>query len=173
MQMVSSMIFSDGCGRYNDEVVNISIPTDGIKRSFHYNQMKSHHDFSSDHQGNNKSLLRGGTTNSPPSPYSWWYGEDPTDGSTFEYTTDSNGEILHASFVDTANRGAVEFFQDKKKESKAALHTTQVEEGAVERRRRLSDLVEGDAVLCSNENSGKIYRWTEGRLRHYKLGGIA
>lgn len=172
-QMVSSMTFSDGCASINDQV-DISIPTDGIKRSFHYNEVKSYHDSSSDLQSNDKSLLRGGKRNSSPPSHFWWYGEDPTDGSTFEYTTDSNGEIIHASFVDMASHGAVEFFQDKKKESKATLSTTiQLKESASESRRRLADLVEGDTVICDNESSGKIYRWTENQLRHYPLGTIA
>ena len=37
----------------------------------------------------------------------------------------------------------------------------------------IKSIPEGKAVRCSNDNDGKVYRWVEGELRHYRNGTVA
>jgi len=118
--------------------------------------------------------LRGGKLTEPHSHQSWWYGEDPTDGSTLNYATDSDGNMMHASFVDMTSHSTVQFCQEHHHAEDD--HTIELEEDASESRNRKllaagpDGLVEGDTVYCTNENTGKIYRYTNGELRHYPQG---
>eukprot|EP00551_Chaetoceros_affinis_P007092 CAMPEP_0203665818 /NCGR_PEP_ID=MMETSP0090-20130426/2971_1 /ASSEMBLY_ACC=CAM_ASM_001088 /TAXON_ID=426623 /ORGANISM="Chaetoceros affinis, Strain CCMP159" /LENGTH=486 /DNA_ID=CAMNT_0050529507 /DNA_START=56 /DNA_END=1516 /DNA_ORIENTATION=- len=180
-RMISSMTFSDGCTR-SDDHVKVNIPTSGAGTKSEIETVRSFdHVMSMDrHSSDDKNLLRS-TKNkrrgedSPLSSF-WWYGEDSTDGSTFEYTTDSSGKIVRASFIDMTSRTTTDFLHKDQILNENILKTIEGEAkviSSIRRRRRLADLVEGDTVYCQDEDAGKIYRWVDGELRHYPMGTIA
>ena len=51
--------------------------------------------------------------------------------------------------------------------------TTQEEATNFIKRRKLDDIPEGTSIQCTNESTGKIYRWAFGELHHYPNGMIA
>ena len=59
------------------------------------------------------------------------------------------------------------------KDDKTVDKTTQEEATNFIKRRKLDDIPEGTSIQCTNESTGKIYRWAFGELHHYPNGMIA
>ena len=67
----------------------------------------------------------------------------------------------------------VSFFQyNSLLKDKTVDETTQEATNNI-RRRKLDGLSEGTSIQCTNESTGKVYRWVFGELRHYPNGMIA
>ncbi len=77
----------------DSDIVSINITHDGKKKSF--KKLKS----KSSEQGQKKSNIKS---------LAYWYGEDDTDGSTFNYVQDEDGNI-HGSLIDMSSNSVMQF----------------------------------------------------------------
>ena len=93
-----SVSLSEGCE--NSDNISVDIPHNGGTKSFH--KVKSN--------SRQENLLHGPKVASPnvDSNYGYWYGEDSTDGSTFNYVQDANGNIS-GSLVDLSSHTVMQF----------------------------------------------------------------
>ncbi len=81
----------------NSNIVTIDIPHDGTKRSFKRIQNRPRR--LNQEKGNDMNSMRS---------FAYWYGEDDTDGSTFNYVQDEHGNV-HGSLVDVSNHSVMQF----------------------------------------------------------------
>mmetsp|Transcript_11755 Transcript_11755/g.17849 ORF Transcript_11755/g.17849 Transcript_11755/m.17849 type:complete len:595 (+) Transcript_11755:45-1829(+) len=91
-RMVSANLLPERCEE--SEIVSVDIPHDGTKRAF--KKVKS------------KSRKQKEEENNKNKSFGYWYGEDGTDGSTFNYVQDEDGNI-HGSLIDISSHSVMQF----------------------------------------------------------------
>mmetsp|Transcript_23432 Transcript_23432/g.34850 ORF Transcript_23432/g.34850 Transcript_23432/m.34850 type:complete len:185 (+) Transcript_23432:30-584(+) len=95
-----TMSLSPSCA-INSDIVNIEIPSEGIKRSFQRVDSSTNYDYYQHNlRGENKELL------------GYWSGSDPLDGSSMNYIQNRGGEVEKVSLIDMITHGVFEYINE-------------------------------------------------------------